>query len=121
MFENYTAAELANALDQVQTLNPEYTGPLSMLDEASLRWAIAYPQLKPAQDAFAQARMEMYPIRRTEASVQEMRRVAAELAAQLRTLGQIRLSLCKADSPWGTCNGVLDATGNCRRSHDHTP
>ncbi|MCX4826601.1 hypothetical protein OG883_43975 [Streptomyces sp. NBC_01142] len=36
MYKKLTSTELADALDRVQHLSPELTGPLSMLDEASL-------------------------------------------------------------------------------------
>ena len=49
MYKELTATRLADALDQVKYLSPELTGPLAMLDEASLGWGSRYPQLTEPQ------------------------------------------------------------------------
>jgi hypothetical protein len=123
MFEEATAAQLAAGLDQVQTLDLHYTGPLSMLDEATLRWTRRYPDLTPYHREFSNAWDSLH---RQEATGQEapsarqrVRKAAAALADKLRELGQARLALCTAPTGWGRCCVPLDDDGQCATPQFH--
>ncbi|GGU39125.1 hypothetical protein [Streptomyces violascens] len=119
MNEEYTAAELAGELSAVRHLSPELTGPLAMLDEASLGWTLRYPQLTEAHQAFAQARGRQWPRTRTEQTWQQVVACADNLAAALRELGDVSLERCTQPTQWGTCDRVLPEQGPCRAGQDH--
>ena len=120
MSEELTAVELADALTQVRRLPPDLTGPPAMLDEATLGWCPRYPQLDPAQRAFAQARhRHMSPRTRTERTWQDLLATADALAAALRELGGVRLERCAAPTGWGRCGRALPEQGPCT-SGQHT-
>jgi hypothetical protein len=119
MYQEFTATELAEALDRVRHLSPEQTGPLAMVDEASLGWTGRYPQLAEPQQAFAQARGKQWPHSRTEQTWQEVVTAASGLAAELRKLGDISLERCTDQTGWGTCGLALPESGACRGAHAH--
>ncbi|MFD4526638.1 hypothetical protein ACFWP7_22435 [Streptomyces sp. NPDC058470] len=119
MYSDLTSAELADALDRVRGLSPDLTGPLSMLDEASLGWTGRYPQLTELQQAFSQARHKQWPHTRTKQTWQEVVTTAGALATALRELGDIRLERCTARTGWGTCGLALPEKGSCRAEREH--
>lgn len=119
MYQDFTSAELADALDRVKDLSPELTGPLSMLDEASLGWIRRYPQLAEPQQAFSQARHQQWPHSRTVQTWQEVVTTAATLATALRGLGDIHLDRCTEQTGWGRCGLALPEQGPCRAEQDH--
>lgn len=53
--KDWTAAQLAESLDLLE-LRPHLTGPLSLLDEATLAFGLKYPGVARQQKAFAAAR-----------------------------------------------------------------
>ncbi|MCX4681351.1 hypothetical protein OG413_45425 [Streptomyces sp. NBC_01433] len=121
MFEDCTAAELANALDSVRHGSPENTGILSLLDQATLRWAMRHPELVPRQQAFAQARQAQWPRTRSETTWQTVVASASKLATALREHGDAELRLCQERTGWGTCHLPLPKDGPCRSAAEHLP
>lgn len=119
MLKTLMSTELADVLDGVQRQSPELTGPLSMLDEATLGWTWRYPQLTEAQQAFSRARHQQFPRTRTEQTWQEVVATAAALAAALRELGDVRLERCAAPAGWGPCGLVLPEQGPCLGEQEH--
>ncbi|MFJ3182405.1 hypothetical protein ACIPJN_29015 [Streptomyces sp. NPDC086796] len=119
MYDELTAVELAEALTRVRQLAPEMTGPLSMVDEATLGWSLRYPQLTQPQQAFSQARSRQWPRTRTEQTWQEVITTADALAAALRELGDVRLARCAAPTGWGSCRRVLAEQGAPCTSQEH--
>lgn len=119
MYSDFTSAELADALERVKGLSPELTGPLSMLDQASLGWTSRYPQLAEPQQAFSQARHKQWPHTRTEQTWQGVVTTAAALAAALHELGDVRLERCTEQTGWGTCGRALPEQGPCRAEKEH--
>ncbi|MFG2211971.1 hypothetical protein [Streptomyces sp. NPDC048638] len=119
MYKEYTATELAGELSGVRHLSPELTGPLAMLDEASLGWTMRYPQLAEAQQAFAQARGQQWPRTRTEQTWEQVVACADNLASALRELGDSSLDFCDQPTAWGTCDRVLPEHGVCRGVRNH--
>jgi hypothetical protein len=114
-----SAADLAGYLRRAGACKP-YTGPLSMLDEATLAYRDKSPELDAAQRAFAEAR---YPCMRRDVPDEAWAAVAvtaAALAALLESLGTYVIPRCKRTGPCGTCNMPLDADGECRSSLGHT-
>jgi hypothetical protein len=87
MPNDMTVTQLADELNAVRYLPPELTGPLSMLDQASLRWSIRYPQIQQEQQAFATARQQQFPRTRTEQTWQDVITTAGALADALRRIG----------------------------------
>lgn len=117
MFEDYTATQLAAELDQIPDYDPQYTGPLSLLDEATLRWTARFPQLDAAHRAFAQARSR-HNLAAGRDNWAETTRTAQELASAIRQHGDARLQFCNARSVYGTCHGQIH-NGPCPRSDKH--
>jgi hypothetical protein len=118
-----TPAELAGMLDGVGAA-PHCTGPLSMLDEASLAYGWRYPQVGPLQRAFAEARhAHMGSYHYLNGYSDEKWRQAVEaaraLAEVLRPLGDARIERCARPTAWGVCESPLEEDGTCR-SQDHT-
>ncbi|MEU3877734.1 hypothetical protein [Streptomyces sp. NPDC029704] len=120
-YEEYTAAELADALVYVGRGSPEDTGTLSLLDQATLRWSMRHPELKDAHEAFAQARQAQWPRTRSEETWQTVVIRANELAAGLRELGDAVLVLCAEQGEWGTCRRPLGEDGQCPHAAQHLP
>ncbi|MEV7157198.1 hypothetical protein AB0N77_21660 [Streptomyces misionensis] len=119
MYDELAAVELADALTCVRKLSPEATGPLSMLDEATLGWSWRYPQLAELQQAFAQARSRQWPHTRTEQTWQDVITTAEALAEALRELGDVRLARCTEPTGWGSCGRVLAEQGSPCTSQEH--
>lgn len=118
MFEDYTAADLADELDQVKHYDPYYTGPLSMLDEATLRWTVRHPGLSTRQNAFASARHLHKRSSKPEQGWASVVTAAEALAVALRPYGDEQLQFCGARSVYGTCRGQVH-DGPCPRSDSH--
>ncbi|MET9779157.1 hypothetical protein ABZ023_33760 [Streptomyces sp. NPDC006367] len=119
MLKTLTSTELADVLGGVQCQSPELTGPLSMLDEATLGWTSRYPQLAESQQAFSRARRQHFPRTRTEQTRQEVVATASALFAALRELGDVRLERCAEPTGWGTCDLVLPEQGPCWGGQEH--
>ncbi|MEU4080432.1 hypothetical protein [Streptomyces venezuelae] len=119
MLNTLTPTELADVLDSVHRQSPELTGPLSMLDEATLGWTWRYPQITEAQQAFSRARHQQFPRTRTEQTWQEVVATAAALSAAFRELGDVRLERCAVPAGWGTCGLALPEQGPCRGEQEH--
>jgi hypothetical protein len=125
MLKNLTATRLAAELDHVRDYDPQYTGPLSMLDEATGYWAQRYPELAAAQKSFSDARYHQKDVidrRRNGDPKQAWADVvttAATLAEALRPLGYTSLEYCEQQSTYGwRCTGVLN-DGRCPYADDH--
>lgn len=104
-------------------LRPHLTGPLSMLDEATLAFGWKYPEVAAEQRAFAAARSaHMSSCRETgeysDEAWREAMTAAHALADALRPLGDIRIARCKQPAGWGTCDLPLDDDGVCH-GRDH--
>lgn len=117
MFEDCTATQLAAELDQIPDYDPQYTGPLSLLDEATLRWTGRFPDLTATQWAFSQARGR-HNLAAGRDNWAEITKTAQELAGAIRPLGDVRLQFCGARSVYGTCHGQVH-NGPCPRSDEH--
>ncbi|MFE7485112.1 hypothetical protein [Streptomyces sp. NPDC057552] len=87
MLKSLTAPELADALDRVPRQSPDMTGPLSMIDEATLGWTRRYPQLTEVQQAFSRARLQQFPRTRTEQTWQEVVTTAGALLRHCASSG----------------------------------
>lgn len=120
-YEDYTAHEVATALESLRYASPEDTAGLSLLDEATLRWAGRFPELSGQQRAFAQARQAQWPRSRSAETWQSVLSRANELAAALRDLGDVELTLCRQQTQWGTCKEALADDGQCPRATAHLP
>lgn len=121
MLKNHTASELADILDRVKTFDPQYTGPLSMIDEATLSWTMRYPELAHAQSEFSSARHQYRPHEGLHAWPAVVD-TAAALAAALRPLADTRLTFCGQHWNDGhACTGVIQDDGLCRYALDHAP
>ncbi|WP_030894223.1 hypothetical protein [Streptomyces sp. NRRL F-5053] len=118
-YEECTAAELAHALESVRYESPENTGVLSMLDQATLRWSMRYPELADRQQAFSQARHAQWPGARNDETWGNVLACASELASSLRELGDAELALCQERTGWGTCHAPLSEDGQCRSTAEH--
>ncbi|MER8119166.1 hypothetical protein [Streptomyces sp. NPDC094031] len=119
MLKTLTATELADALDRIRDQSPEMTGPLSMLDEATLGWTWRYPQLTCVQQAFSQARHQQFPRTRTKQTWQEVVATAAALATALRELGDVPLERCAEPTGWGMCGLALPEQRPCLGQDEH--
>ncbi|MEO3976757.1 hypothetical protein [Streptomyces sp. CAU 1734] len=117
MYPDITAVELADQLEAVRDVPPDLTGPLALLDEASLSWTLRYPQLTEPHRAFAEVRGRLWPHSRTETTWNETVTAASALADGLRELGDIRLERCSEATEEGPCNRVLREGGRCAGSH----
>lgn len=118
-YENYTATELADALKSVLYGSPENTSTLSMLDQATLRWAMRHPELADRQRAFSQARHAHWPGTRSNETWGNVLACASELSSSLRELGDVELALCQEQTGWGTCNFPFSEDGHCPSSSEH--
>ncbi|MFF9785661.1 hypothetical protein [Streptomyces nigrescens] len=119
MYKELTATELADELERVRLFSPELTGPLAMLDEASLGWPRRYPQLAEPQRAFSQARHAQWPRTRSEETWRQVVATASALAGALRELGDIDLERCTEQAGWGTCGLTLSEDGQCSAAQEH--
>lgn len=117
MFEDYTATQIVDELDQLKHYDPEFTGPLSLIDEAALRWTARFPQLGAAHWAFAQARGG-HNLAAGRDNWTQILTAAKNLADAMRPLGDVRLKFCGARSVYGTCHGQVH-DGPCPRANNH--
>lgn len=117
MYEDYTANQIADELDQLKHDDPEFTGPLSLIDEATLRWTVRFPQLGTAHWAFAQARGR-HNLAAGRDNWAQILTAATELASAIRPLGDVRLEFCGVRSVYGTCHGQVH-NGPCPRADRH--
>ncbi len=119
-----TAAELADMLDGMER-HPHHTAGLSMLDEATLAYALKRSPLADLQRAFGTARYahQRSSSTATQGYSDEAWRTAMDaahsLAAALRELGDTRIARCKRPAGYGTCNIPLDDDGVCRSTLGH--
>jgi hypothetical protein len=121
MFKDCTAAELAGLLETAAK-EPQYTGGLSMLDEATMAFGRLSSEIAAAHQRFAEARLDHMHRHRSptpEVLEEEVVRAANALAVLLRPLGDVRVARCKREAGWGTCNLPLDDDGMCRSSLGH--
>ncbi|WP_327066829.1 hypothetical protein [Kitasatospora sp. NBC_01302] len=123
MFEDHSANQIAAELNQVQHYDPQYTGALSMLDEATLRWTLRHPVLSAPQNAFSQARYRQKPTLANQGRDQQQAwadvvTAAEALALALRPYGDEQLQFCGVRSVYGTCHGLVH-DGPCTRSDNH--
>ncbi|MEU5429787.1 hypothetical protein AB0H73_29925 [Streptomyces olivoreticuli] len=120
MYKDVSTAQLAAPLEALPESNPHMTGAISLLDQASMRFAARYPSLADRQRAFSKARAVHWPYRGMD-NWAEVVKAGLELAAALRPLGSAVLDFC--DQLWEDhdypCPGVLDEQGACPFDHAH--
>jgi hypothetical protein len=118
VFETYSATQLADELNSVKHYDPYYTGALSLLDEATLRWTGRHPELRAPQQAFATARSRQKRGGISDSDWPNVVSTAETLAQALRPYGNERLQFCGQRSVYGTCHGLVH-DGPCPRSSNH--
>jgi hypothetical protein len=121
VLKDRSARELAEALE-VMDGHPHNTGGLSMLDEATLAFGWLHPEVRPAQEGFAAARLAHKDSYRryghfTDESWQAAINAAHRLAEALRALGDTRIPRCKEPAEWGDCNSILREDGTCTSTY----
>lgn len=110
------ATDMAALLDQVQGMSREnlLTGWFSHVDFETSRLLHAFPQLRPAQAEFAQARFYLHPGRLTVEAWWRMKQAAGDLADAFRALGDISIPLCDRPTDEGkACRYALLSNGAC--------
>lgn len=123
MMKDWTAAELADALDDVGRAIHS-TGALSMLSEAALDFTGKLDEIAGAYREFDNARfahMDSYKVAGefTDESWRAAVDAASRLASVLRPLGDMVIARCKRPTGWGVCNLLLDDAGECRSALGH--
>lgn len=120
-YEDHTAETMADAVSDLRYADPADMAGLAALDEATARWAERYPELSEPQKAFAGARDAQWARTRTAETWQTVLTSGTQLAAALRELGDVKLTLCPAHTPRGTCKVALSDDGQCPRAANHVP
>lgn len=122
MAVKYTADELARILKNV--VFGASTGALSLLDDATMKWAQLHPELGPKQREFDKARRGWWPgdpWRDTPEAWVAVVLSAGELGEQLRVYGDEKLPLCGRPSVFGPQCKAVRLDGRCSYGEDtHT-
>lgn len=109
-------SEIARALDSVQQMSIRHltTEWFASMEDCVLNLLEAYPYLWPAYSRFSQARMGIWPRSLTDATWQEMKTAALELASAVRALGDISIRLCERPTEYSSeCGHALLPDGSC--------